>query len=51
MKNSRSSQEVFDYVVSKKAVMPRTALRYAIEKMSANLKAEAMEKETKKING
>ncbi|WP_433832383.1 DNA alkylation repair protein [Flavobacterium anhuiense] len=36
--------EVFDYVVSKKAVMPRTALRYAIEKMPANLKTEAMKK-------
>lgn len=35
---------VFDYVVSKKAVMPRTALRYAIEKMPADLKAEAMKK-------
>ena len=36
--------EVFDYVVSKKAVMPRTALRYAIEKMPANLKTEAMKR-------
>ncbi len=36
--------EVFEYVVSKKAVMPRTALRYAIEKMPANLKTEAMKK-------
>jgi len=37
-------QEVFDYVVSKKAVMPRTAFRYAIEKMPADLRAEAMKK-------
>ncbi|MDK9708249.1 MAG: DNA alkylation repair protein [Desulforhopalus sp.] len=37
-------QEIFDYVVSKKAVMPRTALRYAIEKMPKDLKAEAMKK-------
>lgn len=37
-------EEVFNYVMSKKAVMPRTALRYAIEKMPAGLKAEAMKK-------
>ena len=37
-------KEVFDYVVSKKAVMPRTALRYAIEKMPPELRAEAMKK-------
>lgn len=37
-------QEVFDFVMAKKTVMPRTALRYAIEKMPADLKAEAMKK-------
>ncbi|NDV47471.1 DNA alkylation repair protein [Paludibacter sp. 221] len=37
-------REVFDFVVSKKDVMPRTALRYAIEKMPKELKAEAMKK-------
>ena len=37
-------QEVFNYVVSKKAVMPRTALRYAIEKMPKEMKREAMKK-------
>lgn len=37
-------KEVFDFVVSKKAVMPRTALRYAIEKMPGELRAEAMKK-------
>jgi 3-methyladenine DNA glycosylase AlkD len=35
---------VFDYVMKNKPVMPRTALRYAIEKMPAELKAEAMKK-------
>lgn len=37
-------QAVFDYVAAKKALMPRTALRYAIEKMPKELKAEAMKK-------
>lgn len=37
-------QEVFDYVIRHRAVMPRTSLRYAIEKMPQNLKARAMEK-------
>jgi 3-methyladenine DNA glycosylase AlkD len=36
--------EVFDYVMRHKAVMPRTALRYAIEKMPPDLKARAMAK-------
>lgn len=38
-------KEVFEYMMSKKAVMPRTALRYAIEKMPADLKAQVMKKE------
>lgn len=37
-------KEVFDYVVKNRAVMPRTALRYAIEKMPENLRKEAMRK-------
>lgn len=37
-------QEVFDYVMKSKSSMPRTALRYAIEKMPAGMKAEAMKK-------
>ena len=37
-------KKVFDYVMKHKSVMPRTALRYAIEKMPANMKAEVMKK-------
>ena len=37
-------QDVFDYVMRNKSVMPRTSLRYAIEKMPQELKARAMEK-------
>lgn len=36
--------QVFDYVMKNKAVMPRTALRYAIEKMPKDLKNKAMVK-------
>jgi 3-methyladenine DNA glycosylase AlkD len=35
-------KEVFDYVMQNKSVMPRTALRYAIEKMPKELKKRAM---------
>lgn len=42
---SKSHQEeVFDYIMAKKAEMPRTALRYAIEKMPKDLKRRAMER-------
>jgi 3-methyladenine DNA glycosylase AlkD len=37
-------REVFDYVMRRKTVMPRTALRYAIEKMPDNLRQRAMER-------
>lgn len=37
-------QDVFEYVMSKKPVMPRTAFRYAIEKMPDELKKFAMQK-------
>ncbi len=37
-------KEVFDFVMNSKSRMPRTALRYAIEKMPRSLKAKAMEK-------
>jgi 3-methyladenine DNA glycosylase AlkD len=36
--------EVFKYVMRNKHAMPRTALRYAIEKMPKEMKAEAMKK-------
>lgn len=36
--------EVFNYVMNKKTTMPRTSLRYAIEKMPQPLKAKAMAK-------
>jgi 3-methyladenine DNA glycosylase AlkD len=37
-------QEVFEFVLRHRATMPRTALRYAIEKMPAEMRAEAMKK-------
>lgn len=42
---SQSHQkEIFDYVIKNKKIMPRAALRYAIEKMPQELKAAAMKK-------
>jgi 3-methyladenine DNA glycosylase AlkD len=37
-------QEVFEYVMRNKKEMPRTALRYAIEKLPTEMRAKAMEK-------
>lgn len=42
--SERYPQEVFEYVMSKKNVMPRTAFRYALEKMPKEMRAEAMKK-------
>jgi 3-methyladenine DNA glycosylase AlkD len=43
---SRKHQsEVFEYVVRNRKVMPRTALRYAVELMPKEFRAEAMKKE------
>ncbi|MGK2861918.1 MAG: DNA alkylation repair protein, partial [Chitinophagaceae bacterium] len=39
-----NQREIFEYVIKNKAIMPRTALRYAIEKMPKDLKSMAMEK-------
>lgn len=36
--------EVFKFVIKRKNIMPRTALRYAIEKMPAAMKVKAMKK-------
>jgi len=42
---SQSHQkEVFDYVMKHKAIMPRTALRYAIEKLPEEMKKKCMER-------
>jgi 3-methyladenine DNA glycosylase AlkD len=41
----KHQQEVFDYVLRNRKKMPRTALRYAIELMPKELKAEAMNKD------
>jgi 3-methyladenine DNA glycosylase AlkD len=43
-KNDSYQKAVFDYVMAKKAVMPRTALRYAIEKIPQELRMEIMKK-------
>lgn len=42
--SKKHQQQVFDYVIRNKSMMPRTALRYAIEKMSQNLRKEAMKR-------
>jgi 3-methyladenine DNA glycosylase AlkD len=37
-------REVFDYILARRAVMPRTALRYAVEKMPDDMRRRAMAK-------
>ncbi len=39
-----SPEPVFEYVMLNKAAMPRTALRYAIEKLDPDLRRQAMER-------
>jgi len=41
----KHTDEVFAYVVQNRRAMPRTALRYAIELMPKDLRAEAMKKD------
>jgi 3-methyladenine DNA glycosylase AlkD len=43
----KHQKEVFDYVVVRRDRMPRTALRYAIEKMPAEMRREAMKRNEK----
>jgi len=41
---AKHEDDVYQYVLDRKAVMPRTALRYAIEKMPPERKREAMKR-------
>jgi 3-methyladenine DNA glycosylase AlkD len=43
--SNHEPKKVFEYVMRHKKEMPRTALRYAIEKMSPDLKKQAMTKD------
>lgn len=42
--SKKHQQEIYEYVLSKRKIMPRTSLRYAIEKMPLEMKKEAMKK-------
>jgi len=42
--SNKHQEEVFDFVMKRKDIMPRTSLRYAIEKMPAQLKVRAMKR-------
>ncbi|MDH6309158.1 3-methyladenine DNA glycosylase AlkD [Dysgonomonas sp. PFB1-18] len=42
--SERYRDEVFEYVMSKKSMMSRTSLRYAIEKMPPDMRSKAMAK-------
>lgn len=40
--SKKHQEEIFEYIMRRKAEMPRTALRYAIEKMPEDLRRKAM---------
>ena len=42
--SKKHQEEVFNYIMARKGEMPRTALRYSIEKMPQDLRKKAMEK-------
>jgi 3-methyladenine DNA glycosylase AlkD len=42
--SKKHQEEVYDYIMKRKGEMPRTALRYALEKMPENLRRKAMER-------
>jgi len=42
--SKKHQKQVFDYIMKNKDKMPRTALRYAIEKMPPDLRKQAMAK-------
>ena len=42
--SNKDPQPVYEFVMARKDHMPRTALRYAIEKLSSDLRQQAMEK-------
>lgn len=47
---NRDQRRVFEFVMARRDRMPRTALRYAIEKMPASLKNRAMARKTTRTN-
>jgi len=47
---TKHEDDVYQYVLSKREIMPRTALRYAIEKMPKTRKQEAMIRENKRVS-
>ena len=42
--SKKYQKEIYDYIMKNKADMPRTSLRYAIEKNAPDLRRKAMEK-------